>query len=71
MDPHNERDEDAMNKDRIQGSAEQAKGKMKEVAGKATGDAKLESEGKGQKAAGKVQNTVGGMKDALKEAVED
>jgi uncharacterized protein YjbJ (UPF0337 family) len=60
-----------MNKDRIQGSAEQAKGKMKEVAGKATGDTKLESEGKAQKAAGKVQNTVGGMKDALKESVED
>jgi len=60
-----------MNKDRIQGSAEQAKGKIKEVAGKATGDAKLESEGKAQKAAGKVQNTVGGMKDALKESVED
>jgi len=60
-----------MNKDRIQGSAEQAKGKIKEVAGKATGDAKLESEGKAQKAAGKVQNTVGGMKDALKEAIED
>jgi uncharacterized protein YjbJ (UPF0337 family) len=60
-----------MNKDRIQGSAEQAKGKIKEVAGKATGDAKLESDGKAQKAAGTVQNTVGGMKDALKEAIED
>jgi len=60
-----------MNKDRIQGSAEQAKGKMKEVAGKVTGDTKLETEGKAQKAAGKVQNTIGGMKDALKEAVED
>jgi uncharacterized protein YjbJ (UPF0337 family) len=30
-----------MNKDRIKGSLEQAKGKIKEVAGKATGDAKL------------------------------
>jgi len=60
-----------MNKDRIEGSAEQAKGKVKEVAGKVTGDAKLESEGKTQKIAGKVQNTVGGMKDALKEAVDD
>ena len=38
-----------MNKDRIQGSVEQAKGKVKEVAGKATGDAKLETEGKTQK----------------------
>ena len=65
------REEDAMNKDRIQGSAEQAKGNLKEVAGKATGDAKLEGEGKAQKTAGKVQNTVGGMKDALKESVED
>ena len=49
----------------------QRMGKMKEVAGKATGDAKLEGEGKAQKTAGKVQNTVGGMKDALKESVED
>ncbi|MGB6351187.1 MAG: CsbD family protein [Pseudolabrys sp.] len=60
-----------MNKDRIQGSAEQIKGKLKEVAGKATGDTKLESEGKTQKIAGKVQNTIGGMKDAVKEVVDD
>ena len=55
-----------MNKDRIQGSAEQAKGKIKEVAGKMTGDAKLESEGKADKAAGKIRNAVGGIKDALR-----
>ena len=60
-----------MNKDRIEGSADQAKGKVKEIAGKVTGDAKLESEGKAQKIAGKVQNTIGGMKDAVKDAVED
>jgi uncharacterized protein YjbJ (UPF0337 family) len=30
-----------MDKDRIEGSLDQAKGKLKEVAGKATGDAKL------------------------------
>ncbi|MBI2714614.1 MAG: CsbD family protein [Rhizobiales bacterium] len=60
-----------MNKDRIQGSVEQAKGKLKEVAGKVTGDSKLETEGKAQQVAGKVQNTVGGLKDAVKEAVED
>jgi len=60
-----------MNRDRVEGSFEQAKGKVKEVAGKATGDVKLEAEGKAQKAAGKIQNTVGGMKDAAKEAVED
>ena len=60
-----------MNKDRVEGSLEQAKGKVKEVAGKATGDAKLEAEGKAQKTAGKIQNAVGGMKDAAKEAIED
>jgi uncharacterized protein YjbJ (UPF0337 family) len=60
-----------MNKDRIEGSATQAKGKVKEVAGKVTGDTKLESEGKAEKAAGKIQNTVGGLKDTIKEAVDD
>ena len=60
-----------MNKDRVEGSFEQAKGKVKEVAGKATGDSKLEAEGKTQKTAGKIQNAFGGMKDAAKEAVDD
>ncbi|MGC1712334.1 MAG: CsbD family protein [Methyloceanibacter sp.] len=55
-----------MDKDRIKGSAEQAKGKLKEVAGKMTGDAKLEGEGKADKTAGKIRNTVGGIKDALR-----
>ena len=39
---------------------------MKEVAGKATGDAKLESEGKADKAKGKIRNAIGGIKDALR-----
>ncbi len=60
-----------MNKDRVEGSYEQAKGKVKEVAGKVTGDTKLETEGKAQQVAGKVQNTVAGMKDAAKDAVND
>jgi uncharacterized protein YjbJ (UPF0337 family) len=55
-----------MDKDRIEGSAEQAKGKIKEVAGKVTGDAKLESEGQGDQVKGKVQNTIGGIKDTLR-----
>ena len=55
-----------MDKDRIKGSAKQAKGKVKEVAGKVTGDSKLEGEGKADQVAGKVQNTVGGIKDTLK-----
>src|SRR5271163_507733 len=53
----------AMDKDRIEGSAEQAKGAVKEAAGKILGDKKLETEGKTDKAAGKVQDAIGGLKD--------
>ena len=51
-----------MDKDRVEGSLEQAKGKVKEVVGKVTGDAKTEAEGKAQKTAGKIQNAVGGLR---------
>ena len=55
-----------VDKDRIKGSAVQAKGKVKEVAGKVTGDSKLEAEGKGDQLKGKVQNAIGGIKDTLR-----
>jgi uncharacterized protein YjbJ (UPF0337 family) len=55
-----------VDKDRIAGAANQVKGSIKETAGKATGDAKLEGEGKADKLSGKVQNTVGGIKDSLR-----
>ena len=56
-----------MDKDRIDGAAKQAKGAIKDVAGKVTGDGKMQAEGKADKAAGKVQNAVGGAKDAARE----
>jgi uncharacterized protein YjbJ (UPF0337 family) len=55
-----------MDKDRIKGSADQAKGKVKEVAGKAVGDQKLQSEGKADQLKGKLENAIGGMKDTLR-----
>ena len=55
-----------VDKDRIRGSAEQAKGKVKEGVGKVTGDSKLEGEGKADQFKGKVQNAVGGLKDTLR-----
>jgi len=55
-----------MDKDRIKGSAEQAKGKVKEVAGKVLGDSKLKSEGKAYQVKGKMQNAIGGIKDTLR-----
>jgi uncharacterized protein YjbJ (UPF0337 family) len=57
-----------MDKDRIEGSAKQAKGGIKQAAGKITGDTKLQAEGAADKAAGKVQNAVGGAKDAIRQS---
>jgi uncharacterized protein YjbJ (UPF0337 family) len=51
--------------DRVEGSMKKMKGNVKEGAGKALGDSKLQAEGKADKAEGKVQNAIGGMKDAL------
>jgi len=56
-----------MDKDRIEGAAKQAKGAIKEAVGKVVGDAKLVAEGRADKVEGKVQNIVGGLKDAAKE----
>jgi uncharacterized protein YjbJ (UPF0337 family) len=55
-----------MDKDRMKGSATNMGGKVKEGAGKLTGDQKLKSEGKGDQAKGKIQNAVGSIKDTLK-----
>ena len=59
-----------MDKDRVEGSAKQVKGAVKEAVGKVVGDAKLESEGRADKAEGKVQNAIGGLKDTVRDAVK-
>ena len=55
-----------MDRDRSEGSMKNVKGRMKEGLGKALGDTKMESEGKMDKAEGKIQNTIGGIKDSLR-----
>jgi uncharacterized protein YjbJ (UPF0337 family) len=60
-----------MDKDRIEGTAHQAKGAVKEAIGKVTGDAKTQAEGAAEKAAGKAQNAVGGLKDSAREALDE
>jgi len=57
-----------MDKDRIDGAADKAKGSMKQAAGKLTGDKKLQAEGQMDKAKGAMKNAVGGAKDAIREA---
>jgi len=41
-------------------------GAVKQAAGWAIGDAKLESDGRADKIEGKIQNAIGGLKDTLK-----
>lgn len=52
--------------DRIEGAAKNIGGNIKEAAGKLTGDEKLKAEGRADQVEGKVQNAVGGAKDALR-----
>ena len=58
-----------MDEDRVKGALDQAKGAIKEGVGKMTGDKKMEAEGVADKASGKVQNTVGGVKDTARDAM--
>ncbi len=55
-----------MDKDRAKGSATNLAGKAKEAAGTVTGDAKLRNEGRVDQTKGKLQNALGGLKDAIK-----
>ena len=56
-----------MDKNRIAGSIKEIKGEAKAAIGKVVGDAKLQSEGKIDIAAGKAQNAVGGASDAMRD----
>jgi uncharacterized protein YjbJ (UPF0337 family) len=60
-----------MDKNRIIGAAKEAKGAVKQAIGKATGDAKLQADGKADKAEGKVQNAIGGLNDAVRDALKN
>jgi uncharacterized protein YjbJ (UPF0337 family) len=59
-----------MGKDRVEGVAHQAKGAVKEAAGKVTGDTKTQAEGATENAAGKVQNAAGGVKDKARDMAD-
>jgi uncharacterized protein YjbJ (UPF0337 family) len=63
-------EEKTMDKDRVEGALKNVGGKVKEVAGKVIGDSKLEAEGRMDQVEGRVQNTVGGAKDAVRDVVD-
>ncbi|MBW3558761.1 MAG: CsbD family protein [Proteobacteria bacterium] len=60
-----------MDKNRVEGSGDQAKGNLKEGLGHLTGDEKLKNEGRGDQAGGKIKNAIGGAVDAVKDAAGD
>jgi uncharacterized protein YjbJ (UPF0337 family) len=57
-----------MDNDRVKGAIKKKTGELKEGLGKLTGDEKLKRSGQSDQIRGAVQNTVGGMKDALRES---
>ena len=54
-----------MHKDEIKGAGNKAKGAIKDAAGKATDNKKLQAEGKMDKAKGDIQQKAGKVKDAV------
>jgi len=59
-----------MDREHVKGAGDKAKGAIKDVAGKVTGDKKLESEGKMDKAKGDLHNAAGDVKDAFRKATD-
>ncbi|WP_295391210.1 CsbD family protein [uncultured Thiodictyon sp.] len=58
-----------MNKHQVKGRYEEAKGKVKEVAGHAVGNKEVELKGNAQKNAGKMDAAVGDLKEDVKNSV--
>ena len=53
-----------MDREHVKGTADKAKGAIKDTAGKMTGDTKMQAEGKLDKAKGAARKVVGDVKDA-------
>jgi uncharacterized protein YjbJ (UPF0337 family) len=57
-----------MNKDQVKGRVNEAKGKIKEVAGSLVGNESMEAKGKVQKVLGQAQAKYGDVKKQVKDA---
>jgi uncharacterized protein YjbJ (UPF0337 family) len=57
-----------MDREHVKGTAERAKGAIKDTAGKVIDDKKLQTEGKFDKAKGSAHNVAGDIKDAVKQS---
>ncbi len=59
-----------MDEEHGKGMLDKAKGAVKEVVGKVTGNEKLQAEGKADKVAGSAHETAGDVKDAGKKIAD-
>ena len=59
-----------MNEDTLKGAGDKINGKIKEVAGNATGNDQLAAEGQAQQVKGGVREAVGKVKDAVSDAAD-
>jgi len=59
-----------MDKEHVKGTADKAKGAIKDTAGKVTGDKELQSEGKMDKAKGSAHDAAGDVKDTVRKATD-
>ena len=59
-----------MSTNRIEGAIDKGVGAIKEAAGKATGNERLQAEGAAQKIKGDVQNKVGQVQDKIGDAIK-
>jgi uncharacterized protein YjbJ (UPF0337 family) len=64
---HQPKETTMVNRDQIEGVAKQAKGAVKDAAGKITGSTSTQAEGKAEKVAGKVQKAYGDAKEKVKD----
>jgi uncharacterized protein YjbJ (UPF0337 family) len=59
-----------MNNEHVKGAEEKVVGKIKEAAGRITGNKKLEIEGNADQVKGTIHTAVGDAKDSVKEAFQ-
>ena len=59
-----------VNRDQVAGTTKQAKGAVKDAAGKVVGNERLQAEGKADKVAGKVQKGYGDAKEEVRDALK-
>lgn len=57
-----------VNRDQIAGVAKQVKGSVKQAAGKATGNRRIQIEGMADKVTGKIQKAYGDVKGKIRKA---